>query len=193
MLKLPYYGTYHHTTYEQSEMIRSILKDCFIKEFQKISHDHVREILDAGCGLGYLSELSAVYFPGSKVTGVDLFGSRSLPEGEMSLAIDNMKALKLEERVKFVKSDLSKLSLLDETYDLAVSNLVYHNLGRSRFEGYRELARVIRTGGYFIIGDLFHTRNRDIEFLESYFYLLNKELVIPGMPRNYSLFLFKKR
>ena len=121
MQKLPYYGTYHHTSPEQSEFIRRVLRETFFDVFRLIEHpETIKSILDAGSGLGYLSELAADFFGSSSVTGVDLFGSESLPEGELELAERNMKAAGVDDRVQFIKSDLTELDFPEEYFDLVI-------------------------------------------------------------------------
>ena len=189
----PNYGTYHHATPEQSELVRQTLRGAFHKAFQRISNPgDVRRVLDAGCGLGFLSEVTARYFGDSTVTGVDLFGTKSLPEGNIKLAADNMIVAGLHDRVNFVRSDLTSLNFPAEYFDLVVSNLVFHNLGRSRFKAYDGIVTVMKTGAFFVIGDFFFSKTRDMEFLRKRMKLVDEINGIEKMPDAYSIMIFRK-
>ena len=192
MQELPYYGTYHHTTPEQSEMIRVVLRENFFELFQVIDHpETIKCVLDAGCGLGYISELAAKFFTSASVTGVDLFGSGSLPEGSIELAEKNMKATGVGDRVKFIKSDLTDLNFPNEHFDLVVSNLVFHNLGKKRFNAYSCISKVLKSHGFFVIGDFFWKKN-DKKYLGEHFTLLTEKTEISKTPDRYSIMLFRK-
>lgn len=98
------------------------------------------QILDAGCGTGYLARLLAQR--GASVVGVDL--SATLLEA----------ARREEEReplgIAYHESDLADLSFLaDSTFDVAVSNVVLQDVRRLR-EAVREIHRVLRPGGRFL-------------------------------------------
>jgi 2-polyprenyl-3-methyl-5-hydroxy-6-metoxy-1,4-benzoquinol methylase len=75
------FGTYHHSTPEESKEIR----ECAEKAFSRLprplypSGASLR-ILDAGCGLGFLMYVVAKRFPKASVTGVDLFSHGSVTE-----------------------------------------------------------------------------------------------------------------
>lgn len=192
MSTTPYYGTYHHTTAEQSEIIRSALKTAFIDVFRKIENpDSIELILDAGCGLGYLSEIAASFFDRSSVIGVDIFGSESLPEADIEIAENNMKSANLGDRVKFLKADLNGLEFHGSKFDLVVSNLVFHNLGRKKFSAYSKVFDVMKHGGYFALGDFF-SGAEDKNFLSSHLQLLNERKNIDQMPSMFSIILLRK-
>ncbi|MCW6170845.1 MAG: methyltransferase domain-containing protein [Thermoplasmatales archaeon] len=193
MQKLPYYGTYHHTSPEQSELIRRVLRETFFDLFRLTGHpETIKSILDAGSGLGYLSELAAYFFRTSSVTGVDLFGSESLPEGDLELAEENMKAAGVGDRVRFIKSDLTDLDFPEEHFDLAVSNLVFHNLGKKRFDAYLSIGRVLKPGGFFVLGDFFW-KAEDKKFLRDHFTMLAEKTRISEMPDQYSIMLLRNK
>jgi SAM-dependent methyltransferase len=188
----PYYGTYHHTTAEQSEIIRSALKTAFIDVFRKIENpDSIELILDAGCGLGYLSEIAASFFDRSSVIGVDVFGSVSLPDADIEIAENNMKSANLGDRVKFIKADLNKLEFHGRKFDLVVSNLVFHNLGKKKFSAYSKIFDVMKHGSYFALGDFF-SGAEDKNFLSSQLQLLNERKNIDQMPSMFSIILLRK-
>ncbi|MFG1555599.1 MAG: class I SAM-dependent methyltransferase [Thermoplasmataceae archaeon] len=188
----PYYGTYHHTTPEQSESTRSELKSKFENAFEKIKGKvTVNNIMDAGCGLGFLCAVSAKYFPAASVLGIDLFGSESLPEGSITLARQNMEMEHIAERVRFLESDLKTLDLKDVEFELIISNLVFHNLGKSRFQAYKNVIKFLKPQGALILGDFFMD-SRDKKFLSDLLNFEGEITEIHYMPMNYSIVIFKK-
>jgi hypothetical protein len=48
-------------------------------------------------------------------------------------------------------------------YDLAVSNLVFHNMEKKRFKAYGTVFDALKPKGYFVIGDLFPHGKADME------------------------------
>ena len=160
------FGTYHHSTPEQSRELREWVEKEFRSVFQKLYHpDASLNILDAGSGLGFLSYVTATYYWQSKVMGIDLFGHNSLSVASIERAQENMKALGLESRVTFLKHDLAVSLGSASAYDLAVSNLVFHNLGMRRFKAYDTVYDALKPGGFFVLGDLFTNDRSDTEYL----------------------------
>lgn len=193
MTQIPYYGTYHHTTPDQSEVIRSALKTAFIDIFRNVENpDSVKLILDAGCGLGYLSEIAANFFDKSSVLGVDIFGSRSLPDSDIEIAKNNMKFAGLGDRVNFKRDNLCELGLSGNNFDLVVSNLVFHNLGKKRFIAYSNIISVLKHEGYFVIGDFF-SGDTDRNFLDIDLKFISENRKLDQMPSRYSIMLFRKK
>lgn len=97
------------------------------------------QVLDAGCGTGYLARLLARQ--GAEVQGVDL-SPRLLEiareaEGRGPLGID------------YHEADLAALPLEDEAFDAVVSNVVLQDVRRLE-TALRELHRVLRPGGRFV-------------------------------------------
>jgi cyclopropane fatty-acyl-phospholipid synthase-like methyltransferase len=192
MQDLPDFGTYHHTTIEQSEDIRKELQKAFRKAFTNIKEKGaVNNILDAGCGLGILCAVSANYFPNASVLGVDLFGSESLPMGSVELAKRNMEVEGIASKVRLLKFDLKTVNLNENEFDLIVSNLVFHNLGESRFDAYKNILKYLKPDGHFIFGDLF-SGTKDKYFLIKLLKIEDEITGIKDMPNNYSILIKKK-
>jgi hypothetical protein len=66
-------------------------------------------------------------------------------------------------------------------YDLAISNLVFHNMGGKRFKAYGTAFDALNPGGCFIIGDLFPHGNADIDYLRERSTLINERLRALGL------------
>lgn len=192
MPDLPYYGTYHHTNPEESRIIRNILRESFTEVFREIEKpSSIHLVLDAGCGLGFLSEITLKFFTEASLVGVDLFGSKSLPEGNVDLARNNMNFTGVGDRAEFVKSDLTKLNFPQNHFDMVVSNLVFHNIGQKRFLAYSRIIGMIKRGGYFALGDFF-PRSEDRKFLADQMTLMKDKGNIESMPGEYSIVLLRR-
>jgi cyclopropane fatty-acyl-phospholipid synthase-like methyltransferase len=159
------FGTYHHSTREESEGLREFAEKAFSKLLRPLCPSSAPlTILDAGCGLGFLTYVAAKCFPKASVTGVDLFKHSSVSKLSMDAALRNMKSLGIESRTSFVKHDLRRPMKSNVHYDLALSNLVFHNMGKKRFEAYGTVFDALKAGGYFVIGDLFPHAKADMDY-----------------------------
>jgi cyclopropane fatty-acyl-phospholipid synthase-like methyltransferase len=83
----------------------------------------------------------------------------------MEKAARNMRALGIDSRTSFLKHDLTKAMEPAAPYDLAISNLVFHNLGKKRFKAYQTVLDALRPGGWFVLGDLFPHEKADMDYL----------------------------
>lgn len=96
------FGTYHHSTSEESKDIREKAETAFSKLLRPIYPSAASlAILDAGCGLGFLTYIAAECFSKADITGVDLFQRGSMSELSMDRAVKNMKALGIASRTSF--------------------------------------------------------------------------------------------
>jgi cyclopropane fatty-acyl-phospholipid synthase-like methyltransferase len=169
------FGTYHHTTTEESRLIREYAEKTFSNLLRPLYPRRTTlRILDAGCGLGFLTYVAAECFPKATITGVDLFTHDSVSELSMPKAAENMKSLGIDSRTSFLKHDLTKPIESKVRYDLAVSNLVFHNIGRKRFEAYGTVFDALKRRGYFVIGDLFPQGKADMHYFCERFSLVDE-------------------
>jgi cyclopropane fatty-acyl-phospholipid synthase-like methyltransferase len=159
------FGTYHHSTLEESKQIREDAAKAFSKLLRPLYSSRAAfKILDAGCGLGFLTYVAAECFPKATITGVDLFSHSSVSELSLDKAVKNMQSLGIDSRTSFLKHDLTKPMKSDIRYDLALSNLVFHNMGKKRFAAYGTVFDALKRRGYFVIGDLFPHGKADAEY-----------------------------
>jgi ubiquinone/menaquinone biosynthesis C-methylase UbiE len=102
-------------------------------------------LLDAGAGTGrFLSFVKSVQ-PRLKVIAVDL----SEPYLERA-----RRALRDRSATKFVKAPAEDMPLKDGSVDAAVSIYLFHELPpRVRLGAAREIARVLKPGGLFVLAD----------------------------------------
>jgi len=155
------FGVYHHVSAEGSARIRKAAEAAFLDAFSRIGLDVSAKVrvLDAGSGSGFLTSMVASHFCNATVTAVDNFEGKSLRGSSVDTTRRNLKALGIWEKVDLVVSDLSALHLRGG-HDLAVSNLVFHNLGgRRRRKAYEAVALALRSGSYFLDADLFIRTN----------------------------------
>ena len=173
----PDFGTYHHSTPRSSEKTREKVKIVFTKVFGDLpfSRDDRLKILDVGCGLGFLSCVCAEYYQNAKVTGFDTFEHGSLKDSSLAKAKNNAKILGFQERVRFQKGDLFSSDYSKGKFDLFVSSLVFHNLGRKRFDAYERLAYWIMSKSYIVLGDLFFDYKLDLRRLAGLFDTVEKK------------------
>jgi methylase of polypeptide subunit release factors len=136
----PDFGTYHHSTSVASKNTRAIVKAMFTDAFASLPlrrKDELR-ILDVGCGLGFLSCVSAEFYNNAQITGIDTFKHASLKEPSLKKAKENARILGFSDRIDFKKDDVFRFTPT-EKFDIIVSNLVFHNFGKMRFKAYSRL------------------------------------------------------
>ncbi len=165
----PDFGTYHHSTPDESRKMREKAGKVFSSLFLSLyPADAELRILDAGCGLGFMSSIAAGCFHNSRITAVDIFQHDSLSDASLERAEANMEILGIGSRVEILQHDLINPLPFGADFDLAISSLVFHNLGKRRFEGYQTVFSALKSGGYFIIGDLFPSLKKDMDFFSRF-------------------------
>jgi SAM-dependent methyltransferase len=165
------FGRYHHSTRRASAKIREKVKILFTKAFDDLafSREDELKILDVGCGLGFLSCVCAEFFPNAFVTGFDTFEHVSLKNSSLEKARGNAQVPGFSDRIVFQKGDVFHSNFREKEFDLIVSNLVFHNLGRKRFDAYRRLAQGATSESYVVLGDVFFDYEADVRTLSSVF------------------------
>ena len=114
------FGTYHHSTPEESNQIREYAQKAFTKLLRPLYPPRAAlRILDAGCGLGFLTYVAARCFPKAIITGVDLFRRGSMSELSMDKAANNMKSLRIDSRTSLLKHDIPAKSLRSKPHQIA--------------------------------------------------------------------------
>ena len=98
-------------------------------------------VLDVGCGTGRLLRRAYRYWPEAQLIGVD-------PADGM---IERAKLL--TPNATFYTSMAESLPLEDNTVDLVLSTTSFHHW-QDQAAGIREIARVLRPGGYFMLVDI---------------------------------------
>ena len=168
----PDFGAYHHSSLIRSAKVREKVKVLFTKVFDDdlpFQRDDELKILDVGCGLGFLSYVCAEFYPNSSVTGFDTFDDVSLRDSSLEKARRNARILGLSDRIVFKRGDILRSDYRGKRFDLLVSNLVFHNLGKKRFDAYERVASWATPKSYVVLGDLFFDYKAEVRFLSSVF------------------------
>lgn len=186
------FGTYHHSTPKESEKTRERLHVLFRESFRNVSEiaNGDLKVLDSGSGLGFLSYLVCSTFPHARVFGIDSYEDDSLFGSSMERVQCNMEKLGYANRVEFVKADLRDLPFGNDTFDLAVTSLVYHNIIENREKAYSELFRVLKSGGYLFFGDIFF--DKDVKKFRDRFDKINGYKISGAQMPEYNLLVLKK-
>ena len=94
---------------------------------------------------------------------------RSSPER----AKENARILGFLDRIDFKRGDVFSFTPA-EKFDIIISNLVFHNFGKMRFEAYSRLSSWAQDGSFVVIGDLFFSPKTGIDHLSKAFRILRR-------------------
>jgi cyclopropane fatty-acyl-phospholipid synthase-like methyltransferase len=160
------FGIYHHSSLEESIKLRTLVEEKMNNVLGKLFPETQKiDILDAGCGLGFMISIAAKHFPDASITGIDIFNHDSLSGSSMEKALQNMKELGIDKRVLLINHNLLSTFNTETKFDLAMSNLVFHNLGKNRFKAYDNVIECLNSRGYFILIDLLPEQFIDMNYL----------------------------
>jgi ubiquinone/menaquinone biosynthesis C-methylase UbiE len=103
------------------------------------------DVLDVGCGPGYLTALAArAASPGGHATGVDV----SEP------MVQEARRKRASTSCSFVLGKAEALDLPDASFDVVLSSLAIHHIPEdARAQAFAEMFRVLRPGGRVLIAD----------------------------------------
>ena len=104
---------------------------------------HPREVLDVGCGTGRLLERAARKWPDAHLVGVDL-----APE----MIAEARRTHSGDVRFGFEVGDAAALPIDAASVDVAFSTVSFHHWA-DQLGGLRQVARVLRPGGLFVLAD----------------------------------------
>jgi ubiquinone/menaquinone biosynthesis C-methylase UbiE len=114
-------------------------------------------VLDLGCGLGATARQLARRVPGLAVTGLTIVPGQ-VREGQRLSAAEG-----LDDRVRLIHADYTAIPLPDHSVDYAYAiESVCHARGADKAAFVRELCRVLRPGGRFVIADGFMKHGRPL-------------------------------
>jgi Methylase involved in ubiquinone/menaquinone biosynthesis len=157
------FGTYHHSSRKQSELIReririNLKKLKILKELDK----PLNNVIDIGFGLGFFSYEISKFLKIKNLVGLDTFDERYIKNLNTSKAISIVDKIS-SERITLVKGDASDIPFKDSMFELAISNLTLHNLPKEkRSEAFNEIFRALKNGGIFIYSDFIFHKNEII-------------------------------
>lgn len=131
-------------TYDRSVMQRLFFGPVHAKMLELLVQDGPQDppatILDIGCGTGRLLRRLSDRWPEAKLLGVDP------AEGMLS------EASRLTPNALFKQAAAEALPFPDQTIDLVLSSLSFHHWADHQ-KCVREIARVLRPGGWFCLAD----------------------------------------
>jgi ubiquinone/menaquinone biosynthesis C-methylase UbiE len=112
-------------------------------------------VLDIGCGNGPLTVGAALRYPQAELVGVDTWGRHW--DYSLQVCHANAQQAGVVERITFRQASATELPFEDDSFDVVLSNLVFHEVKEAvdKRTGVREALRVLKPGGTFILQDLF--------------------------------------
>ena len=117
-----------------------------------LDFDGQGQLLEVGCGSGALTIRSALTWPKAKVIGVDHWGA--VYNYSKALCEKNAAREGVASRCVFQHGDAKQLDFPDESFDVVISNYVYHNvMGADMQKLLLESLRVLKKGGVFALND----------------------------------------
>ena len=123
-------------------------------------------VLDVGCGHGLMLIGAARRLPRGQAVGLDLWSQKDQLANSAAATFANAEAEGVRDRVTVKDGDMRALPFDDASMDVVVSSLAIHNVPSvaDRALAIREIARVVRPGGWAAIMDIAHVGDYAREF-----------------------------
>jgi SAM-dependent methyltransferase len=117
-------------------------------------------VLDVGCGRGLFLVGAARRLTTGTATGVDLWVPGAVSGNRPQAVLDNASREGVADRVAIKEGDARQLPFPDASFDIVLSNFVLHEVKtkEERDRILREVIRVLRPGGRFLLVDFIFTR-----------------------------------
>jgi len=112
-------------------------------------------IIDIGCGnASFLIKLAKKY-PDAELTGIDYW--EGMWDYTKEKCENNIKNAGIKNKTVFIKGSAADLPFKNSSFDLAVSNFVFHEVKdkKNKTDIIKEALRVVKKGGRFVFHDLF--------------------------------------
>lgn len=108
-------------------------------------------VLDGGCGAGRTSVELAHALPLARIVALDRFDADYIEQGGRALLERNLAHAGVADRVQIQPGDLTALPFANESFDAAASAHAMDHLGPFKEQGLREMWRVLKPGGRFLL------------------------------------------
>ncbi len=108
-------------------------------------------VLDAGSGAGRTTIALGCALGKARIVALDRFDSDYIEGGGRQLLERNLRLAGLTERVDIRRGDLTALPFPEARFDAAVSAHAIDHLGPQKEQGLREILRVLKPGGRFLL------------------------------------------
>lgn len=108
-------------------------------------------VLDGGCGAGRTTIALGRALKKGRIVALDRFDSDYIEGGGRALLEQNLRLAGLDGRVEIKQGDLANLPFPDRSFDSAVSAHAMDHLGPQTEQGLREMRRVLKPGGRFLL------------------------------------------
>lgn len=132
------------STYEQSSMQRWLFGPAHKRMLDLLAAygpaTAPQQVVDVGCGTGRLLRAVELRWPEAGLIGVD--AAAGMVE----------EARRLNPRAQFENAAAESLPLPDASVDLVLSSISFHHWA-DQGKGVREVARILRPGGWFCLAD----------------------------------------
>jgi arsenite methyltransferase len=116
------------------------------------------QVLDVGAGRGLLLAEAAKRLTTGRAVGIDIWNQEDLSGNNVENLLRNLELEGVREKTEVRNEDAQKMSFLDGSFDVVLSNACLHNIynapGRAQACG--EIARVLKPGGLAVISDFRH-------------------------------------
>jgi ubiquinone/menaquinone biosynthesis C-methylase UbiE len=124
--------------------------------FELVPWTGAEMVLDVGCGRGLMLIGAAKRLTTGKAVGIDLWKAQDQSNNNPEATLTNARLEGVSERVEVHTSDMRSLRFEDGTFDVIVSHWAVHNLEeqRDRKTALKEMARVLKPGGYIVLADV---------------------------------------
>ena len=108
-------------------------------------------VLDGGCGAGRTTIALGRVIKKGRIIALDRFDSDYIYGGGRALLERNLRLAAIDDRVRIERGDLTQLPFPDQTFDSSVSAHAIDHLGSQKEHGLREMWRVLKPGGHFLL------------------------------------------
>lgn len=112
------------------------------------------DVLDLGTGTALIPVELCKHHSECRVMAVDMATSM------LDLAVYNVAAAGLEERIQISQADAKQLGFQDQMFDVVISNSIIHHIPEP-VECLQEMQRVTRVGGILFVRDLMRPSDHD--------------------------------